>query len=105
LYSLLPCIAIYTYLPYTTLFRSELGRFMTRTRRMLPAVTAPVLVLRSQHDHVVSDASHLHVLRRAGGDVELVRLAESFHVATLRSEERRGGEGWRAWGVAEACDK
>ena len=65
---------------------AELGRFMTRTRRMLPAVTAPVLVLRSQHDHVVSDASHLQVLRRAGGDVELVRLAESFHVATLDRE-------------------
>lgn len=65
---------------------AELGRFMARTRRMLPAVTAPVLVLRSQHDHVVSDASHLHVLRRAGGDVELVRLAESFHVATLDRE-------------------
>lgn len=65
---------------------AELGRFMTRTRRMLPAVTAPVLVLRSRHDHVVSDASHHHVLRRTGGDVELVRLAESFHVATLDRE-------------------
>jgi len=65
---------------------AELGRFMTLTRRMLPAVTAPVLVLRSQHDHVVSDASHHHVLRRAGGDVELVRLAGSFHVATLDRE-------------------
>ncbi|MFI7579914.1 alpha/beta fold hydrolase [Kocuria kalidii] len=65
---------------------AELGRFMRRTRAMLPAVTAPVLVLRSRHDHVVSDASHAHVLRRAGGDVELVRLAESFHVATLDRE-------------------
>ncbi|MFI7493217.1 alpha/beta hydrolase [Kocuria sp. M4R2S49] len=65
---------------------AELGRFMARTRRMLPAVTAPVLVLRSQHDHVVSDASHFHVLRRVGGDVELVRLSQSFHVATLDRE-------------------
>ncbi|MGX5359504.1 alpha/beta hydrolase [Kocuria sp. KH4] len=65
---------------------AELGRFMARTRRLLPAVTAPVLLLRSQHDHVVSDASHAHVLRRAGGDVEIVRLTESFHVATLDRE-------------------
>lgn len=65
---------------------AELGRFMARTRRLLPAVDAPVLLLRSQHDHVVSDASHAHVLRRAGGDVELVRLTESFHVATLDRE-------------------
>ncbi|MHC5560178.1 alpha/beta hydrolase [Kocuria sp. U4B] len=65
---------------------AELGRFMTRTRRMLPAVTAPVLVLRSQHDHVVSELSHRHVLRHAGGDVAVVRLAESYHVATLDRE-------------------
>lgn len=65
---------------------AELGRLMTRTRRMLPAVTAPVLVLRSEHDHVVSGISAVHVLRRAGGDVELVRLAESHHVATLDRE-------------------
>lgn len=65
---------------------AELGRFMARTRKLLPAVTAPVLLLRSQHDHVVSDASHAHVLRRVAGDVEIVRLTESFHVATLDRE-------------------
>lgn len=65
---------------------AQLGRLMARTRRMLPSVTAPVLVLRSRHDHVVSEASHRHVLRLAGGPVELVRLAESFHVATLDRE-------------------
>lgn len=65
---------------------AQLSRLMARTRRSLPAVTAPVLVLRSRHDHVVSDASHAHVLRRAGGPVELVGLPESFHVATLDRE-------------------
>lgn len=65
---------------------AQLGRLMARTRRVLPAVTAPVLVLRSRNDHVVSDASHAHVLRRSGGPVELVGLPESFHVATLDRE-------------------
>ncbi|MFI7483019.1 alpha/beta hydrolase [Kocuria sp. M1R5S2] len=65
---------------------AQLGRLMSRTRRMLPSVTAPVLVLRSRHDHVVSEASTRHVLRHAGGPVELVRLTESFHVATLDRE-------------------
>ncbi|ALU39846.1 esterase [Kocuria flava] len=62
---------------------AQLGRFMVRTRRLLPSVTVPVLVLRSRADGVVSDRSHEHVLRSVGGSVELVRLDGSRHVATL----------------------
>jgi carboxylesterase len=50
----------------------------------LPAVTAPVLLLRSLVDHVVPPVSSALVLERISSpDVEEVILADSYHVAPL----------------------
>ncbi|WP_112235228.1 carboxylesterase [Kocuria sp. BT304] len=62
---------------------AQLNVLMHRTARMLPAVTAPVIVFRSEEDHVVSGTSADLVARRATGPVRVVPLPDSYHVATL----------------------
>lgn len=53
-------------------------------RRDLPAVTAPLVYFRSAVDHVVDDSSEPVVLDSVSStDVTRIRLADSFHVATL----------------------
>lgn len=49
----------------------------------LPKVTAPLLYFRSTEDHVVDEASEPLITSRVSGDVTMVRLESSFHVATL----------------------
>lgn len=51
-------------------------------RSDLDKVTAPALLFRSDEDHVVDDRSHRKILA-ALPQTRLVRLRESFHVATL----------------------
>ena len=57
------------------------------TIRMLPRITAPVRVYRSAVDHVVSDSS-IEALRRGltHAPLELVRLENSYHVATMDND-------------------
>jgi carboxylesterase len=57
------------------------------TIRLLPRVTAPVQVYRSTVDHVVSDSS-IAALRRGltHATLELVRLDNSYHVATMDND-------------------
>jgi carboxylesterase len=54
----------------------------------LPKITCPSLVISSDNDHVVPPASSDHYAEVVGGPVERVRLARSFHVATLDYERR-----------------
>jgi carboxylesterase len=65
----------------------ELNKMFKDTIRLLPRVTAPVRVYRSTIDHVVSDAS-ITALRRGltHAPVELVRLHNSYHVATMDND-------------------
>jgi carboxylesterase len=65
----------------------ELNKMFKDTVRLLPRVTAPVQVYRSTMDHVVSDAS-MAVLRRGltNAPLEVVRLENSYHVATLDND-------------------
>ncbi len=50
----------------------------------LPAVTSPLLLLRSAQDHVVEPSNSAHILRSVSSrDVTEVVLADSYHVATL----------------------
>lgn len=50
----------------------------------LPQVTAPLLYFRSAVDHVVDELSEPLITGKVSStDVEVVRLAESYHVATL----------------------
>lgn len=62
---------------------AQLNELMRVTTKELGNITAPVLILRSRHDHVVSDAAHERIMARSSGPVETVILPRSFHVATL----------------------
>jgi len=57
------------------------------TQRDLAEVTAPVLVYRSQEDHVVGPAS-MEILRAAvpAARLDVSQCADSYHVATLDND-------------------
>jgi carboxylesterase len=65
----------------------EVNKLFKDTIRLLPHVTAPVLVFRSAVDHVVSDASMV-ALRRGltNAPLTLTTLENSYHVATLDND-------------------
>ncbi|KAA1428959.1 alpha/beta hydrolase [Nocardioides antri] len=53
----------------------------------LPQVKAPLVYFRSANDHVVDEASEPIILGRISStDVEVVRLPDSYHVATLDND-------------------
>lgn len=62
---------------------AQLNVLMHRTVRMLPAITAPTVVFRSEVDHIVSGDSADLVAEHSSGDVHVVDLQNSYHVATL----------------------
>ena len=56
----------------------------------LPQVTAPILYFRSTEDHVVDEASEPLITGRVSStDVTVVRLENSYHVATLDHDAER----------------
>jgi carboxylesterase len=62
----------------------SLSRFWAVVARDLPAVTAPLLVLRSAEDHIVHPRNSALVLERvSSADKREVVLHDSYHVATL----------------------
>lgn len=65
----------------------EVNKLFKDTIRLLPRVTAPVLVFRSSVDHVVSDSS-IAALRRGltNAPLTLTALENSYHVATLDND-------------------
>ena len=65
----------------------ELNKMFKDTVRLLPRVTAPVRVYRSTVDHVVSESS-MEALRRGltNAPLEVVRLENSYHVATMDND-------------------
>ncbi|TLM81575.1 alpha/beta fold hydrolase [Pseudarthrobacter sp. NamE2] len=68
----------------------EMNKMFRDTLRLLPRITAPVQVYRSTVDHVVSDSS-IAALRRglAHAPLELLRLENSYHVATMDNDADR----------------
>lgn len=52
----------------------------------LPKVTAPVLYFRSTEDHVVDEKSEPLITERVSGEVSVVPLPDSYHVATLDND-------------------
>lgn len=53
----------------------------------LPTVTAPTIIFRSSHDNVVPESSLALIRRRLGSrSLEVVRLDDSFHVATVDND-------------------
>lgn len=61
---------------------------MRVTDDLLPAITCPALILQSLEDHVVPPPNGPHILERLGSeDKQLVRLKNSYHVATLDNDK------------------
>lgn len=65
----------------------EVNKMFKDTRRLLPQITAPVRVFRSNQDHVASDSSVVALLRGlTHATLHLSRLDNSYHVATLDND-------------------
>ncbi len=66
----------------------QLAQLFRDTTDRLPQVTAPILVFRSNTDRVVPESS-LEVLQRRIGsaDLEIIRLENSYHVATMDHDQ------------------
>ena len=68
---------------------AELHTLAVRTRRRLPRVTAPCLVAHATEDDVASLQYNAGlVMRRVSGPVELLPLADSYHMITIDRERR-----------------
>lgn len=65
----------------------EFMAIMRVTDDLLPAIQCPALILQSLEDHVVPPDNGPHILDRLGSEKkELVRLENSYHVATLDND-------------------
>ncbi|WP_207344282.1 alpha/beta fold hydrolase [Arthrobacter sp. E3] len=65
----------------------QLSQLFEDTIARLPQVTAPTLVFRSTVDHVVPETSMDILKERIGSsDVQVVRLENSYHVATMDND-------------------
>lgn len=74
-----PLKAIHTLFQALKLLVPDLGK-----------VTAPLLYLRSTEDHVVDEVSEPIILEQIGSqDVTVIRLENSYHVATLDNDAQR----------------
>jgi carboxylesterase len=66
---------------------AELGRFLRVVDADLPSMASPLLLFSSDEDHTVDPSNARRVAARVGtGRKELVRLTDSYHVATLDND-------------------
>lgn len=63
----------------------SMTKLWKQVRSDLPRITAPVILFRSDVDHVVDDSSH-EALLKAVPSTEMVPLHDSYHVATLDND-------------------
>jgi carboxylesterase len=62
----------------------QLGKLYRTAQQELPSVRLPLLVFSSTVDHIVKPSNSRYIYERAGSDhKELIRLPNSYHVATL----------------------
>jgi carboxylesterase len=62
----------------------QLRKLYKMVQRELPSLRVPLLVFSSTTDHVVKPSNSAYIFQRAGSTrKEMIRLANSFHVATL----------------------
>ncbi|MEA5456867.1 alpha/beta fold hydrolase [Sinomonas sp. JGH33] len=66
----------------------ELKLLFRDTVALLPRATAPLQVFRSTVDHTVTSERSVAAIARhyGGGDIRLIRLRDSYHVATLDND-------------------
>jgi len=78
---------IWSYEAHPTFAAHELLKLLFRTRRLLPRITCPLLVIHSTRDQSIHPQSARLTYRRAGSaDKELVTRHNSGHVITVDSE-------------------
>ncbi len=66
----------------------QLAQLFRNTTALLPQVTAPTLVFRSNVDAIVPESSLEVLVRRIGAaELEIVRLENSYHVATMDHDQ------------------
>ncbi len=69
---------------------AELAKLSRRVRRLLPAISAPALVIAGGHDGTASLAGVLHVAERLGsGPAPVLTLHESGHLLAIDVERDR----------------
>jgi len=79
----------WSYEVFPTSAAHELLKLIRHSRRLLPRVTCPLLVVHSTRDETIQPDSAKYAYERAGsGDKELVTLHNSGHVLTVDSEWR-----------------
>jgi carboxylesterase len=65
----------------------QLGKFYKTVQGELPEMRLPMLVFSSTEDHVVKPSNSAYIMDRAGSSQkELIRLTDSYHVATLDND-------------------
>ena len=73
-------------LPMTAVYQAK--KLIRHVRRVIPAVTAPALVIHAREDDVASLKSAEFVLDNIGSDdVDFVLLHDSYHIVTLDNEK------------------
>ena len=65
----------------------QLYALVAATHAMLPRVVCPTLVIQSREDHVVDPTNAMAIVQRLGSArIDLRRLDDSYHVATLDND-------------------
>jgi carboxylesterase len=85
----------YAEIPFVCM--QQVTELVSLTRDMLHDVVCPALIIHSHEDHVVPAANAMEIVRALNSDdIRLLRLRNSYHVATLDNDkdlivERVGG--------------
>ncbi len=66
---------------------ASLFEAMKTVNAQLPAITAPILLLSSREDHVVTSDNGDDVVEKVSGPVERLWLEDSYHVATMDNDK------------------
>jgi len=61
----------------------QMWALIDRTRRVMPAITCPALLVHAREDDVASLSNAFYIQRRLGGLVDAVILDDSYHLVTI----------------------
>ncbi|MGO4405277.1 alpha/beta hydrolase [Bosea sp. RAF48] len=66
----------------------QMWALIAQTRREMPAITCPALLVHAREDDVASLSNAFYIQRRLGGLVDAVILDDSYHLVTI--DQQRG---------------
>lgn len=61
----------------------------SQAKKIMPEVGVPSLIVHAEEDDIVNIRSALYVHKRLGGESELLRLKDSYHLVTVDQERQR----------------